>query len=468
VSVDLTIQPSCRELIDLLACGGKGSESASGELDGYSVNLWRKKTRCELGLAADKPIIATGHQSLLWHPGILVKYLLVDALAKRHDFAAANLVVDQHAGDYASFEVPVKRVDGSLAVRKLRLANVRTDEPMCRHEPFSPGAAPAHLPVALPHIQSGIERIFAACRAHRDSPNAAIQMARALADLMKPWVDPMPNVTATDLVETSLARAIMRRMADNPHRCAESYNRAVAAVPSAGIGPLLIRDDYVELPLWRIRADGRPMRAYDNDVQCVVEGDPDAPMLLPRALFMTALVRLGMCDLFVHGTGGANYDRAMELWIKDWLGLSSAPIAVATATLRLDLAPPSQGERLDIEVETHAARRAWHNPEAAGLDGNSPGPIKHGLLTRIGQAPPRSDARRRQFFAMHEELKSLRDQHRDEVSSATARVEKARRQGLDLPIAERRDWPFPLYPHAMIDELAEAVKARVDPCPAAP
>ncbi|UCD76313.1 MAG: hypothetical protein JSV91_05195 [Phycisphaerales bacterium] len=464
LSIELTIQPSCRELTDLIGCGGKWG---GGELDGHDLAVWRGKTRCELGLAEDKPVIATGHQSLLWHPGILVKYLLVDALIKRHDFASANLVVDQHAGDYASFEVPVRRGDGSLSVRRVRLANVRADEPMGRHEPFSPEAAPTHLPLALPHIQQGIERIYAACRAHRDAPNAAVQMARALADLMKPWVCPIPHVTATDLVETSLARAIMRHMIDDPHRCAESYNRAVAAVPSAGIGSLLVRDDYVELPLWRIREDGRRMRAYDNDVQRVVEGDVEAPLLLPRALFMTALVRLGMCDLFVHGTGGANYDRAMEVWVKDWLGLQAAPIAVATATLRLDLAPP-QGDLLDVEAATHAARRAWHNPETAGVAENSPGPTKRTLLARIEQSPPRSDIRRRQFRAMHRELESLRERHRDEVNSAAARAEQARRQARDLPIANRRDWPFPLYPDAVIDELAEAVNAKVNPCPAAP
>jgi len=28
---------------------------------------------------------------------------------------------------------------------------------------------------------------------------------------------------------------------------------------------------------------------------------------------LTALFRLGMCDLFIHGTAAPNYDRAMEL-----------------------------------------------------------------------------------------------------------------------------------------------------------
>lgn len=459
MTIDLTIRPDCPKIAALPDRG------AAGSLDGHDVGTWKRKTRCELGLAEDGPVIATGHQSLLWHPGILAKYLLLEALAGKFGFATANLIVDQHAGDYASFDVPIRRTDGSLAVRTLRLANVRKDEPMGRHEPFSPAPPPRHLPLALPHIQEGVDRIYEACKTHQDAPNAAVQMARALSDLMKPWVNPIPNVTATDLVETSLSRAIMRRMVEDPHQCAESYNRAVAAVPGAGIGPLLIRDDYVELPLWRLREDNRRMRAYDNDIEKVVECDADAPDVLPRALFMTALVRLAMCDLFIHGTGGANYDRAMEIWIKEWLGLTAAPIAVATATVRLDLRSAHE-EHIDLEAATAAARRAWHNPEHAALEATGPGEEKRRMLEAIEQAPRRSPERRRAFFAMHDRLRALREQHREQVAGARDTADLARRQAQVRPIADRRDWAFPLYAEPMISDLAAAVAARVNPCTA--
>ena len=89
-----------------------------------------------------------------------------------------------------------------------------------------------------------------------------------------------------------------------------------------------MRDDYVEVPLWRIRDDGRRMRAYDSDVERWLDDPPGAPRLMPRALMLTALVRLAMCDLFVHGTGGAAYDTVMEAWISSWLGVTPAPIGV--------------------------------------------------------------------------------------------------------------------------------------------
>jgi hypothetical protein len=277
----------------------------------------------------------------------------------------------------------------------------------------------------------------------------------------------MPNVTATDLVETSLSRALLAEMVNHPQRCAESYNRAVAALPEVGIAPLLVREDYVELPLWRIRSDGRRMHAYDNDVQDWLEHAADPPRLMPRALFMTALMRLGMCDLFVHGTGGANYDCAMEVWIGDWLGVQPSPIAIATATLHLPLLPPEGGEVRDVDAARAEARRAWHDPESAEAraddseeEARRPGPIKRELLEAIEGAPRGSHRRREAFFALHRELQVLRGVHAGAVERYQRRASEAARRQADAAIATRRDWPFPLYPRPMIDQLADAVAQR--------
>jgi hypothetical protein len=461
MDIDLTIQPDCRAWRD------RAERQSDDMLLAHPLEEWRRNTRAELGLPADKPVIATGHQTLLWHPGILVKYLLCEAVAASCDLAKANLIVDQHAGGFGAFEIPIRRSDGSLAVRRIELTAAPADVPMALHEAFTPPAPPVHLPAVLPSVAEGVQRIHETICAHREAPNAALQMAAALADLMRPWVSPMPNVTASDLVETSLSRALLAKMAADPQRCAESYNRAVAALPEVGIAPLLVRDEYVELPLWRIRADGRRMHAYDNDVQDWLEHAADPPRLMPRALFMTALIRLGMCDLFVHGTGGASYDRAMELWIEDWLGVRPSPIAVATATLHLPLGPPEGGEVRDARAARAEARRAWHDPESAEAraddneeEAHRPGPIKRELLEAVEGAPRGSHRRRQAFFAMHRELQVLRGVHAGSVERYQRRAADAARRQADAAIATRRDWPFPLYPREMIDQLAEAVAQR--------
>jgi hypothetical protein len=256
---------------------------------------------------------------------------------------------------------------------------------------------------------------------------------------------------------------MLRAMADDPWQCAECYNRAVTAMPEAGIAPLLVRDDYVELPLWRIREDGRRMHAYDSDVaaalgngECRIQESKSEIALMPRALFMTALVRLGMCDLFIHGFGGANYDRAMEAWIRQWLGVDVATLAMATADMRLPLMA-TDTETGDVARAQTRARRLWHDPSSA--DGNShPSAKKQSMFQAIEDLPRDSTERRAAFLAMHTELARGRSRHEQQLAAAWRQLEQARRHAADLAIAQRRDWAFSLYPHAMIDELASQAR----------
>jgi len=266
----------------------------------------------------------------------------------------------------------------------------------------------------------------------------------------------MTNVCATDLMHTTLARAMLQLMADAPQKCARMYNDVVRALPEAGITPLLVREDYVEVPLWRIRNDGSRMRAYDNDIHAWLEGDDIT--LMPRALFMTALIRLIMCDLFVHGTGGANYDRAMEQWVHDWLGVQVNPIAVATATLRLPLTDDGDA-LLDADSARHRYRRVWHDPVVD--DARGPSAMKQTLLNAVNHEPRGSVARRRAFFEMHSQLEWQREHNKQRIDQHREQLDQAVRASRDAEIAGRRDWPFPLYPAAMIDELARAVQQRL-------
>jgi hypothetical protein len=455
---DLVLRPALGGWADLARAADDGM------LLGHPRREWRAQTRREVGLPDDRPVVATGHQTLLWHPGIFVKYLAMDAAGGQAGLATANLIVDQHVDDFGAYQVPTRRPDGTLGVRRIELTRPRADVPMSLHPAFRP-AAPSAPGAALASVAEGVERIHAAIVAHAGAPNAAIQMAEALATLMSDWVAPAPHVTAGELGETALARAIMREMVRDPHRCAALYNEAVAPGRSGGaagggataVRPLLIRDDHVELPLWRLRDDGRRMRAYDGDVEAALAGGADAPRLLPRALLMTALIRLGMCDLFIHGLGGASYDRAMERWIESWLGVTPAPIAVASATLRLPLrdradAPP------DVARAVADARRAWHDPEsAAGDSGATPGPVKRELLEAVATAPARSSRRRAAFFAMHDQLATLRSANVGGVERRQRVAAEARRWVEEGAIADRRDWAFPLYPREMIDALRGVV-----------
>jgi hypothetical protein len=450
---ELSVEPECGRWPELLA------DPPAGRLLDTDLAGWRRRTRAELGLPVDRPVVATGHQTLLWHPGILAKYLAVNSFAgDRKACGVANLIVDQHTGNFGSFDVPVRADDGVLSAWTLRLTAGRAGVPMVDHPSFAPPEDIPGLAATIPSVEAGVGRILEAVAAHRQQPNAARQMAAALDDLMSPWVAPMPGVGSSDLMGTGLATAVLEAMAADPGRCAQSYNAAVRSVPESGIPELGVTRGSVELPLWRLGPDGRREHAFERDVRRCLEsacGCATGPCrMLPRALLLTALMRIGMCDLFIHGTGGANYDRAMERWLADWLGIRPSPIAVATATLRLPLGEAGV-DAPAVEAALHAARHARHDPETAGVTdgGVAPGTAKRRMLSAIDEAPRRSKQRYDLFLRMHDELAALRREHH-------AAVAAAERHAAEAPIVNRRDWAFPLYPSEMIHALADAVCKR--------
>jgi len=451
-------------------------EQPRGEALGRSLSEWREVTRGELALAVDRPIIATGHQPTLWHPGILARYMAVSVCAERHGLAMANVVVDQDVADINGFDVPVRHPDGALASRRIELRRsappTPPDLPLGWQPAFDPLPLPEPLHAAIESAEAGARLVHQRLSAHAHAASAAEQVAAAFDDLMSPWTGarPMPRIMASSLMNTTLARAMLQAMVDDPRRCAEIYNRAAASVPGARLAPLLIRDDYVELPLWRLRDDGTAgrMRAYDNDVEAavstasqssIVNRQSSISTLLPRALFMTVLIRMGACDLFIHGTGGALYDRAMERWIRDWLGVEVAPMAVASATLRLPLMSEEQLALTNPESLRRlqrAARDAWHDPDWLS-DHRRPSAAKRALLARIEAAPRDSLERHAAFRDLHRHL--AEERAKPALVELNARAEQAMRLAHDAAVARRRDWAFPLYPREMLDELKAVIAA---------
>ena len=68
---------------------------------------------------------------------------------------------------------------------------------------------------------------------------------------------------------------------------------------------------------------------------------------------------------------------------------------------------------------------------------------------------------------MHEQLATLRSMHIGYVERLQRTAQKAERRQQDHAVSDRRDWPFPLYPAEMIDELARAVVDAVGAQPVA-
>ncbi len=433
-----------------------------------------RRTREQLGLPTDRPIVMSGHQLAVWHPGILAKWLFTAAAgAPEHGLAPAWVWVDQDANAFGDLRYPVVSADtGILAARTWRITPAATGLlPLASAPPFEPSPLPApndHR-FATPDIAPALSRIRGALAAGRaGAASAAEQMHRALLPLLAP-LEPTPPRTffATDLARTDLFASLVARLREDPRACTDAYNAAVAAYPGGHAADVAMLHTGVthprgpELPLWRIStAPGSPrlkVHAADLDAAPLHE-------LAPRGLLMTGLLRLAACDVFIHGTGGGGpdgYDRITDRWFAHWLGETIAPTAVVTATLTLDLDRFVAGA--DPAAAAHARWLAHHARHHPGLLGDSAAEDRKRALVREIAALPRHDPRRAKLFReMHALLSAAAAAHADRLHELDRDADLAAARVRSLPVATDRTWPFPLYPEADLTALRSRVLAEVD------
>jgi hypothetical protein len=91
----------------------------------------------------------------------------------------------------------------------------------------------------------------------------------------------------------------------------------------------------------------------------------------PRALTTTMLLRLLYCDVFVHGIGGAAYDRLTDRLLERFFGIEPPGFVTATATLMLPLERP-QGSAAELRRVEAELRELNYHPERF-LPNSAPG-----------------------------------------------------------------------------------------------
>ncbi|MBI1335652.1 MAG: hypothetical protein GC164_01670 [Phycisphaera sp.] len=421
-------------------------------------------------LNQNKPVIATGHQAWLWHPGILAKYLAAHAAAGQTGASILNIIVDTDAHDATKLDVPVVEGD-RLTSKTLRLGDGDPRVPTG----MQPGVDPNHVYGLLLReserltegVAQGLNRIAWAYKGMGQTRTLADQLWGVQTRLMTEYVPGVTHLKAGDILKTPAGLSVVRAMLNDARQCAQRYNGAVHSHPRAGVGALAVEPDRVELPLWMLEWNGPRQRVFADLADSVplltlADGTPireDDPRLAPKAMLLTALVRGFYCDVFIHGTGGGIYDPATEAWWRDWRGGALAPMAVVTADLTLDfdvpLATPRDYEKAlwrrhhlphnldrDLQLNSHAVRR------------------KRELLAHMDddRDRPRRQAAFRELHRINEEWVSQNPGALEEAQREVVRAEL----GLsNAGTAGRRDWCWALYPPKRIGELSMRLRESV-------
>ena len=407
-----------------------------------------RATRAQLGLPTDRPIVMTGHQAEFWHAGILAKYIAGASLARTVNAHAAHIVVDTDETDPGAIRIPAVVPDGHLSSKTLRvLPQPPAGVPSCALPTSPPGATDASAP--LQSIARGVSSITEALRRHAAGANLGAQTGLAITDLMRPWAPMPPPIFASALARTESFADLVRRMVEDAPACIAAHNAAAALVPEARLAPLASGPRF-ELPLWRLRPGRARARVYADDIAIIPPSE-----LAPRALLLTGFLRLYACDLFIHGAGGAVYDRITERWLGDWLGRPLAPTTMATATLML----PLLAEAPTLEAIDRAAWTAHHARHDPALIGDhSAAQRKATLVELIRSTRQRGADPLPHYRELQTLLAETRAKRAGSLAELDSRAASLRSQRDQARIASDRTWAFPLHDAAALDALAATIR----------
>ena len=462
---------------------------------------WRFKVDREWSEAA--PVIVTGHQPPPFHPGVWIKNFLAGSLARAVVGVGLNLIVDNdeargqalrfpvRAGDVHAAEVALAPPAGGLALEEQPAAEVDA------------GAFGKIVGVAPPALAEPLRR-FAAQLA------AAVPAAGGLGEALSAARRRLEEEVGLRNLELPVSRMadseafhfFVAWMLAEHEAVFAAYNGALAEYrrvyrerSAAQPVPDLARDGRrVELPLWLWRAGEKRRRLWvepgqggaialfaDHERIGVLEdgavrarrGSGGASSSVaqlaalrqagwkvrPRALSMTLFVRLALGDVFIHGLGGALYDKITDALFERLWGVRPPELILASCTVRLPLEayPARQGDAVaspatprDLERAIRGVRDWQFNPDRLMPQAARVRPEFQALAAEkrrlIENRAATRPERNRAFLRIHDVNAALAALDPAGPAAARADWERIGRQLRYNAVLRDREYPFCFYP----------------------
>jgi len=438
-------------------------------------------------------IVETGHQPQFSHPGIWIKNFLCYHLASRLKGTGLNMIVDSDEARDCEIALPSFPDDAPLrrtipyyrGAQNLAFEESRIDRELlirCRDEVL------ALMPEKLKSSLAG--RIFDLLiekAAGEDSLTFGLAASRRQVEQRFGLHNLEIPVSA--ICDSQHFIHFFLEIARRADEYASIYNRTLAdfrrqmdiSSPSHPLPELSREEGSVELPFWGWRAGGKrfplfvkssgasfeitlddePIASFSKgqlDDQWALSGRLKAELsgkakLRPRALVLTTYQRFFICDVFIHGIGGARYEQIADEIMMQFFGFKPPPYIVLSATLLLPfkLYDPDEASVRELENEL---RRAQHAPEIF-LDEDSrsrlSGLIDEKLSLINVEAPARS--KRRAFRRLKEINKALFEKARPAYDEVSRRLKELKKQIQWNEVLARRDYPFCIYPENQLDKF---------------
>ncbi|MCX5976162.1 MAG: hypothetical protein NTV33_04870 [Coprothermobacterota bacterium] len=335
------------------------------------------------GLSPSQPLVMTGHQPEFVHPGVWMRFLLLDLLRQRWGLEGAAFAVDSDLADEPAVEVPFL-CRGELLRRRVELA---TEGGATYESLLSPSAEAwrrfckvIEEALACP---AGARARLAFRRVGSFIPPAGSFPAFSVA-LRRFWegTPSYPEIHLSVITRIPSFGRFFLLLAEQALSFAVTLNTALAGwrvrhrarstavpFPDLEIGP-----GRVELPFWWEK-EGRRSPLFLKEGQLWIQDQPlgtikealAAAAIRPRAVSLTLFMRLCLADLFLHGAGGADYEEVTDEVILRFFHATPPAFVSATLTLFLPGEEPSAGslKRLLRDLEQRPERYLANSQRAA-------------------------------------------------------------------------------------------------------
>jgi len=441
----------------------------------------RRRQRQMLKLSEDRPVIASGHQTELFHPGVWAKLAMIDAAARRLDADSFFAAVDSDAPKHLQLRWP----DHSLPI---------TDDPRLAAAQWcglldAPSAS--HVDRLKSALQTSAERWSFAPMAmeflddlhQQSSRKPALSAAITAAMYRLDWGLGLrhQSIVTSRLWMNEPYLAFVQHLLARADSFASVYNQALAEFrdahgidnPGRPMPDLHVSPDQCEAPFWlddlarqtRIRAC---VQRQADQWRLTVDGDAfplshqaDSPAaerlqeflhqhhvrLSPRALTLTLFLRLLVVDQFVHGIGGGRYEQVNDRIIQRFFGIDAPAFSVTTATLYFPAAVGRQ--RICLPCLAHEGHRLRHAVM---------GPAKMQMVDQIQGLPRRSNQRQQIFSQMHSRRAEVVQVH-PSIRTWQQRMDDAVRQNADERGMFDRELFYAIQPRQRLEGLIEKYAA---------
>ncbi len=422
----------------------------------YLRNLLINEIQKEINVSLkDKKIFSTGHQPDVHHPGILTKDIVLSYLLDENSIGIHFVVDTDHfefeyfyptcrgrdaevhqfsAHSHSTFES--EKVEDSKREELISILNKQKEE-------LKFFVNPNALPFSMECLDIYIEKIKSNFLLHKinDQIHSKFLQSQGIQILKFP-VSKLVK-TKTFLTFVDLIRKRQKEFQKIHNQALETYRKEHKIKNHAQPLPNLQEN---EMPFWAYKNHERVSFGVNENPNCI----------LPRAITLTLFLRIFFCDFFIHGTGGARYEKICDTISKEFFQIESCPYEVATATMHFSPNANFDLPKYEQKELEKKLREIEYSPEHF-LNSEHPQVIqKRKLLEEFKN--PNSNKKE-----LHQKIKELNQIMKQELINLEQELQSELnlldKKNKTKQVFETRNFPFFYY---NLEELIQEIKRRIE------